>query len=630
MSANSEIWKAAAISLEDLENVDLLSSEEYESFLANPGQTLVNIALSKDESHINPALVCLAKTTIRETRDDPFRYPIEWSSFDEDLRHVLECMVARHGLSFSEIKRFGAFYSSLGVLVSLLLEQHLIPPSPPDQNELYTNQLVSSAESPGLSRPASRFFFKKSWLPSQMLSIVPIQHKTQKDQMADAYCQMNETSIGKTHFDFGYSNARVSILVVYTNEGFVVEKNAFPPPFVHKIEDFSKISISDPISLAIDLLFGEETDKFERSKMLSEMVTSTKEVSDSTNTRDGRELFHGRSIGRLGKLGRGSFGLYVAETEDGDGSSAKKMISPSSTTPSVASSLRAPQPNQPVFKKMNLHDDAGSPVEITDRVNEQPFPTKRPIFVTAGHVAPHPHVIQAPGGTDVGLQLNDYWKRGAFTDEQAVARIMESVREVGNPIISKMGTSPRGFREDWSVCESLVAEEEAKNGFDRKLAVQILARLSKMIDQDDADYLVDIAGSEDAGLDTSVPTKVAKHGATTKVTGGIVNFAGFDYHQYMKDSSVGADKSVPERLKDPMCTLQVIMPTGSDPVFATSGDSGSAVFKLRWRKDGTPELIFCGLLVSALTAENAGMMIPQSELWKQLEEGTGKKYKVVA
>ncbi|RPA87829.1 hypothetical protein BJ508DRAFT_342510 [Ascobolus immersus RN42] len=583
-SAAEKIWRSVALQIEKI-NIELIPNEEFQAFWGNPSLHLLSIVTAGDANVMNLSMLRLVKTVLTELKENPDRLPMEWNNFEDNMRSILELMVESNAFSFGYIRSCGGFYCGLAVLAMVLRDKILIPP-PRTVCGIRMNSCIVFPEATEHWQDQPSFSFMVDWLPCQMLPQMPVLMADEKQLMANAYCEKHKTDVALTHVDFGFDNFRISVLVVYTNTSFEVTKVGFPVPFVHKIEDLSKLAPSiQPEYEDCMTLFDENIDKAQRVDWRGSLLFY-KQVSLSVEGWPDRELYHGRSIGNAGKVHRGSFGIYVEEVEDG---TADGISEPKSSTKSF-----------------------------------------RPIFLTAGNAAPvSKGAMQAPSGLDIALQLKRNWdyRNDCFKSLEAVDKILASVQTVGTTLASRMTTSTRGFREDWALCESSL-DEKAYNGFDPddSLTDTMLVRLDSSLDiASHLEYLDHVAGSADAEMDRQ--ERVAMCGATTGGTGGTVSPEYFDLYQYKKDCSGSQGREAGTEGRVSRCRLQIVLPY-IDREFAASGDEGSAVFKLRWLED-RPELVFVGLLVSILQVEGAGLMIPQSELWRQIEESTGKRYRVV-
>ncbi|KAI5846613.1 hypothetical protein DFP73DRAFT_526096 [Morchella snyderi] len=194
--------------------------------------------------------------------------------------------------------------------------------------------------------------------------------------------------------------------------------------------------------------------------------------------------------------------------------------------------------------------------------------------------------------------------------------------DIGSVAAYGIGTDPDGWVEDWAVVK-MNDDWEGTNGSWYEFDLYGIAKVLNMK-----------TGSrvkEGLGPNTCVKRGeiVAKDGASTGISGGIVNGTCFYMYQRGEGSLKGATNSARPSSFSPPAKLELILPIGDKP-FCAGGDSGAAVFRVAQER-----LSWCGMLVGIGNLEGAinippgaGLMVPQAVLLKQMKDKTGSDWVV--
>ncbi|RPA73604.1 hypothetical protein BJ508DRAFT_48262 [Ascobolus immersus RN42] len=522
VNRSEEDWRQAAFVVQQ-SMVSRVQDTTLDVFSLDPGRELLKLVVTEagGSDTLNICLLRLAKSVLKEKQENPYQFPIRWSGYSEDVESILRVTVMRHGLAFSAVLGYAPFYCSLGVLVKTITENMLFTHTPHEGQLLLAHPLGPDG---------SYFRFMSSWLPQELPSRAPIIEQVQKARLAREYSHRNQLDIATRHLDFGFDNCYNSTLVVYSDEHSLRQNHGFPSSVFHKHQSLSEMlgSVTEAANLALlDATIALAKGKEELSK-LSILVTAN--VSRRAGRRYEQELYHGRSIGRIGRQERGTFGLFLG-TEEQIRASGLRFVLPTvtqhQTQPPIEKTNDQAQPAMDAPTRLMSFIPTASSLSTPENASAVPF-------LTAGHVAPAACELQAPGGFETALELKSQWIRKAdsFRSEAEVSRILAQVTRIGTSLESRIGTSSRGYRKDWSLCVSTV-EKCANNGFEGEPADRIMNALVDNPDFSEAELLETLSGSEDA-----LPgDRVAKDGATTAITSGRMNGDTLQVWKYLENST---------------------------------------------------------------------------------------------
>jgi hypothetical protein len=245
-------------------------------------------------------------------------------------------------------------------------------------------------------------------------------------------------------------------------------------------------------------------------------------------------------------------------------------------------------------------------------------------------------VLCSPGGLDLATPIDQELRRfkaRVVKDPSTLKSLLShfETNRIGELCTGKIGVDNQGFREDWALLD--VTGQEGRNG--------------EWLDPDDLKELLveNLAVPVPTGLDvvgTREPQDgelVLMNGAASFYTVGQVQCkrktAG-----YYKRTAIGAPIDGSEDMNTvDVCLHYQIWPIPGQEVGAAPGDSGSAVFVPE--KDG---LAFAGMVVSLYMEYprppgtegedldafhiRTALFVPPDRLFAQMEEKTGKKWRV--
>lgn len=478
------------------------------------------------------------------------------------------------------------------------------------------------------------FLYQGHWLPARSPAGPPPEDDSKFQRarnLARQYAITGNTLCAVTELSFGFLRAKVPVLIVATKPGEVLPDQYFDAPYVHLEESFAGISAAPSASgerphepessEQLEVLTPESpsshrermhkiicqdytppsadtTDPFiiRSSKVIYRSRLAALVNSGVTRPQIDRVLYHGASISRLNELSRGSFGLYlVCET----------------WKPEV-------------------------------------------FYLTAGHVAPYPSVVQTPCGLDMikepfkQFRPNFSWGNLEQAEELS-KRAFERCQLAGDTICSEMGVeSDYGWRVDFSLVKrSADLHETANNGFGHIEDLQEFAAnlfpLNSNWDEDAMWWLKcspdelkrtfeRIDGFGDPNLDGQ--DRVFKDGAVTGLTTGVVN--GRRVFCYFPNSATSTEHS---HSSHDCCMFDVIVSSYEDQSrefvtgsydFSAKGDSGSGTFKMVSVRPNCWRVAWTGLLVSQWNDEklkgSLGLAVPASAVLRQVKSWTGEEF----
>jgi hypothetical protein len=331
-----------------------------------------------------------------------------------------------------------------------------------------------------------------------------------------------------------------------------------------------------------------------------------KRMLENTNLSRGRPrpppLVPGTSISAGGMVAKGSFGVFLQPVRRHEGTAA-------------------------IFPGINPNNFYA--ITACHVVNETPLPANQ---VVGGRVV-------SPGGLDVlarmHLLLADYALETSSTKRTSMLAQLKELEEqfnmarVGTQLLGKLGADLPGWREDWALFQ---VDPQWSVNTDNDVWWSAMAIREKM---------------QLLGLSISAPLKVAavrdplpgervfKDGATTHVTGGIVDRT--QVLAYLKRSIIAAEQPAESTTAIDVCEHRLVWPLDDEEHMVQAGDSGSAVLAAGATGTG---LDFVGMFVTLWTEEQnvagdtrrlprtLGMMVPQSILLKQIAEATGWEWTI--
>lgn len=229
--------------------------------------------------------------------------------------------------------------------------------------------------------------------------------------------------------------------------------------------------------------------------------------------------------------------------------------------------------------------------------------------------------IISPGRLDTLHILHQARCNGRLNETSIVELIISQEKEIGKVICGRIGVK-RGYREDWSLIE---IEEQRRGSNGTWWDYDTLKYNSQFVGNDSASkFTGQITGAENPKSDGSI---WFKDGAQSRWTVGTCS--GVKAELFVKGSwpISDPDKDIhPENIKKGSV---LVFKSGRSESFAEGGDSGAAVFRVD--EDGQG-VVFGGSIVSTFKSNTGGydmtFVVPQKQLFAQIEEVTGAKWRV--
>ena len=190
-------------------------------------------------------------------------------------------------------------------------------------------------------------------------------------------------------------------------------------------------------------------------------------------------------------------------------------------------------------------------------------------------------------------------------------------RNVATLTKSLFGVDAKGWRKDWALCRI----SDGYAGVNGRFTMDQERNLRMALKLDDKCVFRDGLGVAKA-IEGS---KVFKVGATTGITGGVVNKT--NVCVYSRDT---AEAEIDIQNPAPSDTLTMILPLpGVNIPFCAGGDSGAGVFacnKGRFSWVGLLVAMAPVEMVDGVLTKNIGLMVPQDVILSQIEKETGTKW----
>ncbi|RPA85756.1 hypothetical protein BJ508DRAFT_322356 [Ascobolus immersus RN42] len=591
-----------------------LDKETFQEAVRSPACTLLHVA-NKENPNLEMLRYAIAAL---KNENDIITSNLRRPCLQEVNKAMKQCFILLwDSRKLERPSRFAAFYCSMIVFVTIITQERVLISEDPALNYISKSVRQYYPQEIAIDQQGTcTFYYKMHWLPRmEHAGGIPSddsKYQAARNIVSSKACDQGIPWFGITEFWFGFAEVHVPVLVLLASEECDLSLESAGLPVIQLKADISQ-NLSDTeypasnpscdstvpsgiVEKADDIFWGDCRDQLdEHGHVLKRNIFRHFSMVRGHAPRAGRDedmpqqqrLFHGASIGQIDVAERGSLGLFIAT---------------------------------------------------------EPQLTDEPMFLTAGHIARHPTILQNPSRLDTKVKLFKHaigptalggrpgkWDRSP-EGQAKLGSILAAEATVGRSLHSEVGVTADGWLLNYSICRTN-ASQPLRNGFaefSRSLLFEIVwylldysppLRERFFRSDEDSGYIAETLEKGVDRIEDAVPDGleyVFFFGATSGLREGVVN--GRELECFQKNPAKCTNVTDPLDSYDRYRAQMILPEDRSKDDICQEGDFGSAVLKAVVLPDGKIRIAWCGLLVSLVRIDvkfcssflgcMVGLMIP--------------------